>query len=205
MSEEDTNSDPNFMNIIITDDESWVYRYDPETKSSHHFPYNENPTRALNTTYSNADRHQVIGRKNSRMHMTVHGCLMQARFIETHQIFTQKNVGYFSNRVICWFRILKLEYNINDLRTSLYEAWEARITVVILVTVEIEGVQLPGAGGSEVSVITKAEEGQHFVSIDGKRTYINLFGSTSDQGSIAPTHTQDHATQKQSSSVIGTG
>ena len=27
-----------------------VYGYDPETKSFHHFPYNENPTRALNTT-----------------------------------------------------------------------------------------------------------------------------------------------------------
>ncbi|XP_049522073.1 protein GVQW3-like [Dermacentor silvarum] len=28
-----TNSDPDFMNTIITGDESWVYRYDPETKS----------------------------------------------------------------------------------------------------------------------------------------------------------------------------
>ena len=28
-----TNSNPNFMNTIITGDESWVYRYDPETKS----------------------------------------------------------------------------------------------------------------------------------------------------------------------------
>ena len=28
-----TNSDPNFMNTIITGDESWVYGYDPETKS----------------------------------------------------------------------------------------------------------------------------------------------------------------------------
>ena len=25
-----TNSDPNFMNTIITGDEPWVYRYDPE-------------------------------------------------------------------------------------------------------------------------------------------------------------------------------
>ena len=29
---------------------SWVYGYDPETKSFRHFTYNENPTRALNTT-----------------------------------------------------------------------------------------------------------------------------------------------------------
>ncbi|XP_037567473.1 protein GVQW3-like [Dermacentor silvarum] len=27
------NSDPDFMNTIITGDESWMYRYDPETKS----------------------------------------------------------------------------------------------------------------------------------------------------------------------------
>ena len=30
--------------------EFWVYGYDPETKSFRHFPYNENPRRALNTT-----------------------------------------------------------------------------------------------------------------------------------------------------------
>jgi hypothetical protein len=40
-----TNRD--FMN---TGDESWVYGYDQETKSFRHFPYNENPTRALNTS-----------------------------------------------------------------------------------------------------------------------------------------------------------
>ena len=44
-----TNSDHDFMNTIITGDESWVYGYDPKTKSFRHFPYNENPTRALNT------------------------------------------------------------------------------------------------------------------------------------------------------------
>jgi hypothetical protein len=42
-------SDLDFMNTAITDDESWVYGYDPVTKSFHNFPYNENPTRALNT------------------------------------------------------------------------------------------------------------------------------------------------------------
>ena len=35
------NSDPDFMNIIITGDESWVYGYDPETKSFRRVPYNE--------------------------------------------------------------------------------------------------------------------------------------------------------------------
>ena len=29
------------MNIIITGDESWVYGYDPETKSFRRVPYNE--------------------------------------------------------------------------------------------------------------------------------------------------------------------
>ncbi|XP_046986247.1 mucin-6-like [Schistocerca americana] len=38
----------------------------------------------------------------------------------------------------------------------------------------------------DVSVITMPQEGQHFVSIDGKRTYINLFGSTTDSHSVAP-------------------
>ena len=45
-----TNSDPGFMNTIIIGDESWVYGYDPETKSFRHFPYNENPTIAINST-----------------------------------------------------------------------------------------------------------------------------------------------------------
>ena len=45
-----TNSDPDFINTIITDDESWVYEYDPESKSFRHFPYNENPTRAINSS-----------------------------------------------------------------------------------------------------------------------------------------------------------
>ena len=34
------------------------------------------------------------------MRMKVHGRLMQARFIEIHQVFAKRNkVGYFSNRV----------------------------------------------------------------------------------------------------------
>ena len=45
-----TNSDPEFMNTIITGDKSWVYGYEPETKSFCPFPYNENPIRALNPT-----------------------------------------------------------------------------------------------------------------------------------------------------------
>jgi hypothetical protein len=41
-----TNSDPD----LITDDETWMYGQDPETKLFRHFPYNENPTRAVNAT-----------------------------------------------------------------------------------------------------------------------------------------------------------
>ncbi|KAL0267627.1 UNVERIFIED_CONTAM: hypothetical protein PYX00_009842 [Menopon gallinae] len=41
---------------------------------------------------------------------------------------------------------------------------------------------------SDVSVITKPEEGQDFVSIDGKRTYINLFGESTSKPN--PTTTQ---------------
>ncbi|CAB0017785.1 unnamed protein product [Nesidiocoris tenuis] len=56
----------------------------------------------------------------------------------------------------------------------------------VIYPVELEGVNLPGAANGEVSVITKAEDGQHFVSIDGKRTYISLFGSTETAG-VKPT------------------
>lgn len=42
-----------------------------------------------------------------------------------------------------------------------------------------------GVGKGEVSVITSAEPNQQFVSIDGKRTYINLFGSA-EPTAVAP-------------------
>ena len=42
-----TNGDPDFMNTIITGDKSWVYRYDPETKSQ---SSQWNPMRTVNTT-----------------------------------------------------------------------------------------------------------------------------------------------------------
>jgi hypothetical protein len=45
-----TTGEPDFMNTIITGDESWVYGYDLETNSFRHFPYNQNPMRALDTT-----------------------------------------------------------------------------------------------------------------------------------------------------------
>lgn len=60
--------------------------------------------------------------------------------------------------------------------------------------VDIEGVQVGGAGSGEVSVITTAEAGQHFVSIDGKRTYINLFNTSP---SVDPTPSKKPPTVKQ--------
>ena len=36
--------------LFVEKNISWMYGYDPETKSFGHFPYNESPTRALNTT-----------------------------------------------------------------------------------------------------------------------------------------------------------
>nr|XP_018902435.1 PREDICTED: uncharacterized protein LOC109034002 [Bemisia tabaci] len=51
--------------------------------------------------------------------------------------------------------------------------------------VEVDRVQLAnhGNGAGEVSVITTAVGGQHFVSIDGKRTYMNLFGEPTNSNS----------------------
>jgi hypothetical protein len=36
--------------LFVESSMSWVYGYNLETKSFCHFPYNENPTRAINTT-----------------------------------------------------------------------------------------------------------------------------------------------------------
>ena len=55
-------SDSEFMNTIITGDESLVYEYD--------------------------------------MRMKVQGRLLQARFIDTHQVFAKNKVGYFSNSIL---------------------------------------------------------------------------------------------------------
>ena len=68
--------------------------YDPDTKSFHYFPYNENQTKALNT-HSNADCHQITlltGWKKSRMRMKVQSRFMQTRFIEIHQVFAKTKI-----------------------------------------------------------------------------------------------------------------
>lgn len=70
--------------------------------------------------------------------------------------------------------------------------------VLLTVVVDVDGVQVQKQQviKGDISVITKPEEGQKFVSIDGKRTYINLFGEASST-KITPSTTQP--------TIIGTG
>ena len=88
--------------LIVESKISWVHGYDLETKSYRHFPYNENPMRALNTTSLKCCLPLTLlkGGKNSRMRMKVQGRFMQAHFVEIHQVFTKKKVDYFSNRLV---------------------------------------------------------------------------------------------------------
>ena len=37
--------------------------------------------------------------------MKIQGSLMQARFIEIHQVFAKKKVEYFSNKIVCLKKI----------------------------------------------------------------------------------------------------
>ena len=58
-----------------------------------HFPYNENPTRALNTKSLKCcllSTDAIDAGKNSRMCMKVQRRLMQEPFIEIHQVFAKK-------------------------------------------------------------------------------------------------------------------
>ncbi|XP_043262800.1 uncharacterized protein LOC122403373 [Colletes gigas] len=66
-----------------------------------------------------------------------------------------------------------------------------------------DGVRVPVNAGSADVILTSAVEGQGFVSIDGKRTYLNLFENT-DQTS---THVQSQPqpTRTQPPAVVGTG
>ncbi|KZC07115.1 63 kDa sperm flagellar membrane protein, partial [Dufourea novaeangliae] len=66
-----------------------------------------------------------------------------------------------------------------------------------------EGVRVPINAGSADVILTSAVEGQGFVSIDGKRTYLNLF-ENSDRTS---THVQPQPqpTRTQPPAVVGTG
>ncbi|XP_014474170.1 PREDICTED: uncharacterized protein LOC106744187, partial [Dinoponera quadriceps] len=58
-------------------------------------------------------------------------------------------------------------------------------------------------GGGDV-ILTSAVGGQGYVSIDGKRTYLNLFDNT-DRTPTGPTHVQPQPTRTQPPAIIGTG
>ena len=76
--------------------------YDPEMKSFRHFLYNENPITALNTTPLKypLPLTDAIDRQEK-----IHICIWRFKvisckpFIEIHQVFADKKVWYFSNRV----------------------------------------------------------------------------------------------------------
>lgn len=59
-----------------------------------------------------------------------------------------------------------------------------------------------GVHGSE-DILTSPVEGQGFVSIDGKRTYLNLFDNTEGTAAASKAHVQP--TRTQSAPVLGTG
>ena len=93
---------PYFINTIITGDESWVYGYDPEPDI---FAYNENPTKALNT---NSLKWYLPSNGATDRREKVHACVGQFKlFVEIHQVFAKKKVGYFFN--IAVFLILCTE------------------------------------------------------------------------------------------------
>ncbi|XP_076679014.1 calcium-binding EGF-like domain-containing protein pawn isoform X2 [Andrena cerasifolii] len=66
-----------------------------------------------------------------------------------------------------------------------------------------EGVRVPVNAGSAEVILTSAVEGQGFVSIDGKRTYLHLF-ENSDRTSTQ-VQAQPQPTRTQSPAVVGTG
>ncbi|XP_015609359.1 uncharacterized protein LOC107274607 isoform X2 [Cephus cinctus] len=66
-----------------------------------------------------------------------------------------------------------------------------------------ESVRVPVTPGGSDVILTSAVEGQGFVSIDGKRTYVSLFDNTDP--SSGPTPVQPQPTRTQPPQVIGTG
>ncbi|XP_043288768.1 uncharacterized protein pwn isoform X2 [Venturia canescens] len=80
--------------------------------------------------------------------------------------------------------------------------------------VTVSAIQGPGGGAGESVrvpvnvptdvILTSAVEGQGFVSIDGKRTYLNLFDNT-DQASSPSNVAQPQPTRTQAPPIVGTG
>lgn len=66
-----------------------------------------------------------------------------------------------------------------------------------------ESVRVSVNSGSGDVILTSAVGGQGFVSIDGKRTYLNLFDNT--DRTPGSTHVQPQPTRTQPPPIIGTG
>ncbi|CAK9827239.1 63 kDa sperm flagellar membrane protein [Anthophora retusa] len=67
-----------------------------------------------------------------------------------------------------------------------------------------EGVRVPVNAGNADVILTSAVEGQGFVSIDGKRTYLNLFENSDRTSTHVPPQPQPTRTQ-QPPAIVGTG
>lgn len=66
-----------------------------------------------------------------------------------------------------------------------------------------ESVRVSLNSGNADVILTSAVGGQGFVSIDGKRTYLNLFDNS--ERTPAATHVQPQPTRTQPPPIIGTG
>ena len=83
--------------------------------------YNESPTRALNTSLKCCCPQLTLltGGKNSRMYMNVQGRLMQARFIQIHQVFAKKRSDTFlTDLIYCFVSTFIIEGEWTSVRCS---------------------------------------------------------------------------------------
>ena len=79
------------MNTTITGDKSWVNEYDPETKCfSLQWKSDENTKHYLTQMLVAINWRYWQAEKNPGIRMMVQGRLMQARFIEVHQVYAKK-------------------------------------------------------------------------------------------------------------------
>ena len=119
-------SDRNFMHTIITGDESWVYGYDPEPVIFLTLKIRQQNLAqmllAINWHYWQAG-------KNSCMCMKVQGPLLQACFIEIHQVFAKKkSLDTFLTDLVC---ALKFNYWLRQIIFfTLPEKWILQINLM---------------------------------------------------------------------------
>lgn len=107
------------------------------------------------------------------------------------------------------FKVLAVEVQVNTLIKKCFDRFKKRKLLLLPRSrfprprLRSEGVRVPVNGGNSDVILTSAVEGQGFVSIDGKRTYLNLF-ENSDRTS---THVQPQPqpTRTQPPAIVGTG